>query len=375
MFPQIMESSAQQFALHGLCNWAKAVSCFSHQFLVLPEPRAGGFAGQRAEKRRHTRGCPGSGGRVPLHTRANGTRQRTPGPEQVKMTPAAGRSRPCLAPSRGRATWAAEKGVPEPRVSTAALPPASGPTTPLPEAPPGARSRRPAQRRQTRRLRAGRAPVAAMSEGGERQAAKPDRLALELGRERQKKQMLEISIFELRNTVTELEKRLNSIEDEGNEWKTRYETQVELNKQLERQINILQDKVELIRGNPADKLSIVRTFDHMPVGSLKEVLKQLEEEKSRLQSQLKDYELRLKQEAKAYHKANDERCTYLSEILQTSAPLKIVERQKTDALTGKGEKQILRGRYSVPGNPKMVSPRKRSIKKTVGVNKLPQLKH
>ncbi|XP_051634864.1 coiled-coil domain-containing protein 169 isoform X2 [Manacus candei] len=273
------------------------------------------------------------------------------------MTPAAGRSRPCLALGRGRATWAAEKGVPEPRVSTAALPPASGPTAPLPQAPPGARSRRPAQRRPTRRLRAGRAPVAAMWEGGEPRAAKPDRLALELGRERQKKQMLEISIFELRNTVTELEKRLNSIEDEGNEWKTRYETQVELNKQLERQINILRDKVELIRGNPADKLSIVRTFDHMPVGSLKEVLKQLEEEKSRLQSQLKDYELRLKQEAK------------------TSAPLKIVERQKPDALTGKGEKQILRGRYSVPGNPKMVSPRKRSIKKTVGMNKLPQLKH
>ncbi|NXR42248.1 CC169 protein, partial [Zosterops hypoxanthus] len=52
-----------------------------------------------------------------------------------------------------------------------------------------------------------------------------------------------------------------------NEWKTRYETQVELNKQLERQINILRDKVELIRGNPADKLSVVRTFDKMPVVS------------------------------------------------------------------------------------------------------------
>ncbi|NXH30106.1 CC169 protein, partial [Myiagra hebetior] len=52
-----------------------------------------------------------------------------------------------------------------------------------------------------------------------------------------------------------------------NEWKTRYETQVELNKQLERQINILQDKVELIHRNSADKLSIVRTFDKMPVVS------------------------------------------------------------------------------------------------------------
>ncbi|KAM9602471.1 coiled-coil domain-containing protein 169 isoform 2-T2 [Morphnus guianensis] len=190
------------------------------------------------------------------------------------------------------------------------------------------------------------------------------------------RQMLETSMFELRNTVTELEKRLSSVEDEGSEWKTRYETQVELNKQLERQINILQDKMELIRGNPAgrNKLSIVRTFDQMPVGSLKEVLKRLEEEKKSLQNQLKDYELRLEQEAKAYHKANDERRMYLSEILQTSATLQIVQRQKTDALTGKGENQILRGRYSVPGNPKMVNPQKGSIKKTVGVKQLPRLK-
>ncbi|KAM6287538.1 coiled-coil domain-containing protein 169-like isoform 1-T1 [Spheniscus humboldti] len=214
-----------------------------------------------------------------------------------------------------------------------------------------------------------------MGEGGGRRVADPNRLALELGRERRKKQMLEISVFELRNTVTELEKRLGSAEDEGNEWKTRYETQVELNKQLERQINVLQEKIDLIRGNPADKLSIVRTFDQMPVGSLKEVLKQLEEERKSLQNQLKDYELRLEQEAKAYHKANDERRMYLSEILQTSATLKIVERQKTDALTGKGENRILRGRYSVPGTLKMVDLQKGSIKKTVGVKQLPKLKH
>ncbi|NXG66817.1 CC169 protein, partial [Hemiprocne comata] len=130
------------------------------------------------------------------------------------------------------------------------------------------------------------------------------------------RQMLENSIYKLRRTVTELEKRVSSVEDEGNEWKTRYETQVEMNKQLERQINILQEKMELIRGNPADKLSVVRNFDQMPLGSLKEVLKQLQEEKKRLQNQLKDYELRLEQEAKAYHKANDERRMYLSEILQ-----------------------------------------------------------
>ncbi|XP_063997034.1 coiled-coil domain-containing protein 169 isoform X3 [Pogoniulus pusillus] len=155
-----------------------------------------------------------------------------------------------------------------------------------------------------------------MGEHGGSQEGDPHRLALELERERQKKQMLEISMFELRNTIAELEKRLSSVEDEGNEWKTRYETQVELNRQLERQINILQYKMELIRGNPSDKLSIVRAFDQMPLDALKEVLKQLEEKRKSLQNQLKDYELRLEQEAKAYHKANDARRMCLSEILQ-----------------------------------------------------------
>ncbi|XP_071304445.1 coiled-coil domain-containing protein 169 isoform X4 [Agelaius tricolor] len=155
--------------------------------------------------------------------------------------------------------------------------------------------------------------------------------------------MLESSIFELRNTVTELEKSLNSTENEDNEWKTRYETQVEWNKQLERQINVLRDKVELIRGNPADKLSLVRTFDKMPVGSLKEILKQLEEEKKILQNQLKDYELRLEQEAKAYHKVNDERRLYLSEILQVEGPVSAagssvfgMEKSRVEQLQQKG---------------------------------------
>ncbi|NXN92538.1 CC169 protein, partial [Rhinopomastus cyanomelas] len=130
------------------------------------------------------------------------------------------------------------------------------------------------------------------------------------------RQMLEISITELRSTVTELEKSLVSVQDDGNEWKTRYETRVELNKQLERQISALRDKMELIHGNPADALSLVHTFDHMPVASLKRILKQLEEEKKSLQNQLKDYELRLEKEAKAYHKVNRERRMVLSEISQ-----------------------------------------------------------
>ncbi|CAM2095947.1 coiled-coil domain-containing protein 169 isoform X1 [Caretta caretta] len=232
-----------------------------------------------------------------------------------------------------------------------------------------------------------------MGEGGDSSARGSEQLRLELGQEKQMKEMLELSIFELRNTLTELERRLGSVEDEGNEWKTRYETQVELNRQLERQTGRLQEKMEHIHGNPTDRLSSIRSFDQMPVsflnvlnstapssqmapqGSLNQLLKQLEEEKRNLQNQLKDYELRLEQEAKAYHKANDERRMYLAEISQTSATLKIAERQKTDAVQIKRENQILRRRHNVPENQRILDPKKGPIKKTAGVKQLPKLKH
>ncbi|RXM94473.1 Coiled-coil domain-containing protein 169 [Acipenser ruthenus] len=94
-----------------------------------------------------------------------------------------------------------------------------------------------------------------------------DRLRIELEQEKQMKEMLEQSASELTNTVADLEKRLNNVEDEGNEWKTRFETQQELNRQLERQVNLLQDKMENICGNPADRLSSIRSYDEMPVHS------------------------------------------------------------------------------------------------------------
>lgn len=41
----------------------------------------------------------------------------------------------------------------------------------------------------------------------------------------------------------------------GNEWKTRYETQIELNGQLERQMSIIRERLEELRGNPVGELT------------------------------------------------------------------------------------------------------------------------
>ncbi|XP_066555871.1 coiled-coil domain-containing protein 169 isoform X2 [Amia ocellicauda] len=190
------------------------------------------------------------------------------------------------------------------------------------------------------------------------------RLRLEIEQEKQMKEMLEESIFELRNTVVILEKRLDTVEDEGNEWKTRYETQQELNRQLERQIALLQGKLEDIRANPIDRLSSIRSYDEMPVGALKQLLKQLENDKKSLQNQLKDYTLRIEQEAKAYHKANDERRTYLAEISQASAVLEASRKQQKVQSRLTQEDRQMKDNYYTARNKRDLDSKHGPIKKT-----------
>lgn len=46
----------------------------------------------------------------------------------------------------------------------------------------------------------------------------------------------------------------------GNEWRTRFETQIELNGQLERQISLIHERLEDLRGNPMGKFTGVCYF-------------------------------------------------------------------------------------------------------------------
>ncbi|XP_045203067.1 coiled-coil domain-containing protein 169-like isoform X18 [Mercenaria mercenaria] len=187
------------------------------------------------------------------------------------------------------------------------------------------------------------------------------------------KEMLDQSARELRITVEELEKRYEAIESEdpiriakmndeilkeSNEWKTRFETQEEMNQQLERQIIMLQDKIEEAKRNLKDadlvqlyqskKIEVLsedqaknyvaagktprdmKSFDDLSdyIHHLKRILdieakanpamvKTMEKEKNMLFNQLRDLEWRLDQESKAYHKANDERKQYVVEINST----------------------------------------------------------
>ncbi|XP_045203084.1 uncharacterized protein LOC123556437 isoform X33 [Mercenaria mercenaria] len=173
------------------------------------------------------------------------------------------------------------------------------------------------------------------------------------------KEMLDQSARELRITVEELEKRYEAIESEdpiriakmndeilkeSNEWKTRFETQEEMNQQLERQIIMLQDKIEEAKRNLKDA-DLVQLYQSKKIEVLSEdqaknyvaagktprdmksfddlsdanpaMVKTMEKEKNMLFNQLRDLEWRLDQESKAYHKANDERKQYVVEINST----------------------------------------------------------
>ncbi|XP_006879703.1 PREDICTED: coiled-coil domain-containing protein 169 [Elephantulus edwardii] len=158
-----------------------------------------------------------------------------------------------------------------------------------------------------------------------------DRLKLELLQEMHMKDVVQLSMLDIKHKIMELEAKVGGDSASG-EWKTRYETQLELNSQLEKQIASLKEKMEKFRGNPSDRLSSIRIYERMPLESLNTLLKQLEKEKRSLENQVKDCTLRLEQESKAYLKTNSERRTCLAQMSQVTSSQHISKWQHVDHL-------------------------------------------
>uniref|UniRef100_A0A8C3W9H8 Coiled-coil domain containing 169 n=1 Tax=Catagonus wagneri TaxID=51154 RepID=A0A8C3W9H8_9CETA len=198
-----------------------------------------------------------------------------------------------------------------------------------------------------------------------------DRLKLELLEELHLKDIVQLSVLEIEHTISELEAKL-STDDEGGEWKTHYETQLELNDQLEKQIVSLKEKLEKICGNLSDRLSSIQVCEQMPMESLNALLKQLEKEKRSLESQVKDYALRLEQESKAYSKTNSEQRTYLAEMSQVSGSNQVSKRQQMDQLPRRKENPVKTARYNSV-NQKTMDAMRGPVKKLSRPNHLPKL--
>uniref|UniRef100_A0A8C9ZVF2 Coiled-coil domain containing 169 n=1 Tax=Sander lucioperca TaxID=283035 RepID=A0A8C9ZVF2_SANLU len=153
------------------------------------------------------------------------------------------------------------------------------------------------------------------------------RLQEELEQEREMKEMLDESVSDLRSTMCELQERLHSVDGEGNEWKTRYETQTELNGQLDRQMSLIHERLEDLRGNPMDRLASIRIYDDMLVETLRQRLKLLTEEKSDLQSQLMDCRSKIEQEGKLSSTLEAQRKQYSAQPQRASKSKQRRERQ------------------------------------------------
>ncbi|KAM9034476.1 coiled-coil domain-containing protein 169 [Sarcophilus harrisii] len=206
---------------------------------------------------------------------------------------------------------------------------------------------------------------------------------------RLKRDIVQLTTIEIRNKIVELEEGLKNVDDEGNEWKTRYEAQIEFNNQLEKQILSLREKMAKVHGNPSDRLSSIRAYERMPLNSLNQLLKQLEKEKRSLECQVKEYELKLEQASKAFHKTNDERRAYLAEVSQLTIsqaskkqPMDSLPKMKENILKRtsgltiwcklKGVENCERGRW-IPATWRTSDIKKGPFKKTARTNHLPKL--
>ncbi|XP_071495142.1 coiled-coil domain-containing protein 169-like [Diadema antillarum] len=210
-----------------------------------------------------------------------------------------------------------------------------------------------------------------------------ERIRAEIEQEKQMSVMLDQSMLELTNTLMELERRYDGVMDEGNEWKTRFETQEELNALLEKQILVLKERLDKSKEDAKDGFDAqLKSYDELSESSLRRLVRELEREKNSLNSQLRDYDWRLDQESKAFHKAHEARKNYLTELRnarvqeeeyrQTQRGLKgsnfSTPRDSKNSTPGSREP----GR-NVPDNQRIIDPRRGPIRKTAAVKKLPKL--
>ncbi|CAH1776846.1 unnamed protein product [Owenia fusiformis] len=206
-----------------------------------------------------------------------------------------------------------------------------------------------------------------------------EKLKGELEQEKQMREMLSQSMTELQLTVGELEKRFDQIDNEGNEWKTRFEMQSEMNHQLEKQNITLETKIDETKNNienikqvnksPRDVSKI--DDDHVTL----QMVKNLEKQRNDLANQLRDLEWRLDQESKAYHKAHDERKQYQVEIYSAKQAIdKLQQRQRAALATSQRELDTKsKTPRNIPADQRIIDPKKGPINKTAAMKVLPKI--
>ncbi|XP_077518526.1 coiled-coil domain-containing protein 169-like isoform X1 [Amblyomma americanum] len=213
------------------------------------------------------------------------------------------------------------------------------------------------------------------------------RLKAEIENEEKMKHMLEQSINDLCKTVESLEVQSQSADvSDEDEWKVRYYTQVEVNEQLEHQRDWLRSRAEAARVNNKEGLTEYLAdldLDSLTENQLVRYLKQLEKDRNAVYNEIRDTEWKLDQESKAFHKFNDTRKAYMTEITDAMLNLeslrnriKIVDMADPNPLLGKCPrhlKYLCTSRSNILPDQRIIDPRKGPIRKTAAVRSLPKL--
>lgn len=208
------------------------------------------------------------------------------------------------------------------------------------------------------------------------------RLKSEIENEEKMKHMLEQSINDLCKTVEALEVQSQSADvSDEDEWKVRYYTQVEVNEQLEHQRDWLRSRAEAARVNNKEGLTEYLAdldLDSLTENQLVRYLKQLEKDRNAVYNEIRDTEWKLDQESKAFHKFNDTRKAYMTEITDAMLNLeslrnriKIIDMSDPGPLLSKCPRHL---KYlNILPDQRIIDPRKGPIRKTAAVRSLPKL--
>ncbi|XP_036299378.1 coiled-coil domain-containing protein 169-like [Pipistrellus kuhlii] len=196
-----------------------------------------------------------------------------------------------------------------------------------------------------------------------------EQLKLELLEEIHKKDLVKLSINELTYKIAE--QKANFIKN--NEWKMRYEIQLEMNDQLMEQIVTLKEKLGKLGGEPSDIQGTIQVYKQLPMKYLMTLLRKLIQEKSRLENQVKYYLFKVEQESRACKKIKDERQKLLDELFQAFRLFEILKKQRKDEFLRMREIPVEMGRYN-KAIQKIGNAKKGSEKKSGKSSHLPKIK-
>jgi len=196
-----------------------------------------------------------------------------------------------------------------------------------------------------------------------------------LAQEEQMRDMLVESTEQMRTTAEELKNKINSTGQEESEWKKRYELQFETNEQLDRQLNMMRERMnDLQRIDSSDSVSQGKQLTD---AELRKLTRNLSHDKKVLEGQLKDLEWRLNTEASNLERTQEEIRTHRLDVGQKKvAP----EEKRLLPKIDDGRKTLNASRMSkadsghaIPDDQRILDPRKGPVKRAAMVRSLPKI--